>query len=248
VGEIALLSVRRPLLALLLAIASITIFSTRLVDPISLAILSESKTTAQRDHTKDVIATQASPQTWHDKPRWRNIICYLEYAVLLGAIANTITNSWQLGNNTVVVWKCNVPFLPLIWTLSPGLFHFVITIPFRYSNMAKAIRCDHKKTQLESKSAIWIWLYREFCISTPVSQHALTAATLSPWSSAFLKIAVLCGVIHFLLGIAIFSSLLFVSVLDALLIIIRYGISAAVCYLILAFELYSMQPESLARV
>ncbi|RPA71256.1 hypothetical protein BJ508DRAFT_419981 [Ascobolus immersus RN42] len=229
IGEIALISARRPLMAFLLAAASVTLASPRLVNPITQGAIGESLSVS---HSRP---TRPENWCWYDKPNWRRILALAQYPFLLASIANAVHNSYELGNQTVLAWKCNVSIFPLIWTLIPGFIFLLIAIPFRFSAMAKAIRRSSHKA----------WLQREFKAGEPIGQDVLNEALeLAPWTSTLMRLGVMCGILHGLVGAVIFSSVMFLSVLDAFVIVVRYGVSAMVCYGVFTYELYCMQPEN----
>src|SRR5690606_4452102 len=65
IGEVALISARRPLMAFLLAAASVTIASPRLVNPITQGAVQESLSVS---HSRP---TRPEQWCWYDKPHWR---------------------------------------------------------------------------------------------------------------------------------------------------------------------------------
>lgn len=107
-------------------------------------------------------------------------------------------------------------------------------------------RADNHATITMTSRAV-IWLRDEF---TPCSEHSPTTLICKKESYLFLFLSWCTStltVLHITYGVLMFSSLLFISVQDAVSVVGRYFISAIVCRAIVAFELAGMRKASTAK-
>jgi hypothetical protein len=56
------------------------------------------------------------------------LISLLQYVLAFAAAVNVVTTSLQLGLKTVLTWKKNQSYLPLIWVITPITIHLCATI------------------------------------------------------------------------------------------------------------------------
>ena len=162
----------------------------------------------------------------------------LEFILATGAIANNITNSYQLGMQTTCV------FAPQIWAL-PLCFSFFAIFPHLLGSLVlwSHVRCSRPcKTWLD-----WLKIQftptrvqSHFAIKTLQSTSRTAIATVGSW---FVSIYIACFLIY---GTLAFSSLIFITVRDATSVIGRYLISLLVCRMILIYELGVLREKYLS--
>lgn len=150
----------------------------------------------------------------------------LEFILTAGAIANNAINSYQLGMQTSCVFAPQLWFLPILWAFSGILVHL-------FGSWALWARINNErpyKTFLD-------WLRIQF---TPIAEQkplkveprevTLFSAVISWWVSIYIA----C---HIIFGTITFSTLVFITVRDAVDVIARYTASLLVCRAILIYEL-----------
>ena len=146
---------------------------------------------------------------------------------------------WQLGLQTILVWKPQMPFLVFLWsTLSVGM-HLVCSLAFAFSRTMSKVRRENKTRQEGGTQTILRWMRNEATICAAkkrrgYKQHKQKENAVTLSLNLF---AAFMGFILLIFGTTVFSSLLFISPLDALTVIIRYLASTIFCRFILKFEL-----------
>jgi hypothetical protein len=265
--EVCLLALigRRRFLALLLAAASPSIFTTR-----SFEYRTPSEILKVRLNMKHVDSTLEIKK--------RIIIIIIEYVVALGALANTATVSWQLGVKTISSTNPSNTLTPTLWFLLAIPAHIAGAIIFRLI----AIRVEYPgEDHSESRGAFKFWklsvwtswlkgfytglkghhrnpgstlshwgtaywniIRREFCLHLKQGQREKIYIkwfeesrlfTISAW---FLSVLI---VFHIILGTLILSGTTFIGPRDALGVMMRYIASVVACRVILLYELAVMR-------
>jgi hypothetical protein len=145
-----------------------------------------------------------------------------------GAIANNATNSLQLGMQTSCIFAPQIWYLPIMWAFLGILAH-------TYGAWAlwMRINCDRHYESFND------WVKIQF---TPINiteesppivetcEETMKSVVVSWWVS----VNIAC---HIIFGTLCFSSLIFITVRDALTVIVRYMVSLLVCRAILMYEL-----------
>lgn len=221
--EVGLLSLRRPFLAFMLGVGTPGITSI-----------------AASDHKSAIRMLQKEPDSL-DTPKLSRLsaiaIVALEYILACIAIGNVIYTSWQLGVSSVCSMAYDNTWLPLLWTCSA---------PFIYACGAFAImlRIDFNIPQqaTEQKAGMLKRLFRrEMQLCSQQDQASVTFRQES-YSFIFLSLLTsLLAIVHLAFGTVLLSSSLFVGTGDAFVITARYFASAAVCRVILMFEMNGMR-------
>lgn len=253
--QLAILSTRRPVLSFLLSVGSSEFYLDGLF---------------RIESTQELLSMAKGERLF---PRIRGpkaiLISVAEYVLAGLAVANVVHNSYRLGNKTVVSFVCNTWYFPLVWTLMlPGIF-LLVTIPFQFSRVAGAIRRQtyrqSPRTALSAASDLE---------PPPVLKHGGVPRTDSfkvakdivsleglpslghpsipsqglpnfeKWLTILLNAASFVAAIHVLVGICFFSSILFISVVDAIEVTMRYLASAAICRLIVTLEFTGMKAHA----
>lgn len=170
-------------------------------------------------------------QNSHVRPRrftrpYQYLVVIFEFILTAGAIANNATNSYQLGMRTSCVFAPQLWYLPILWAFLGILVHL-------YGSWALWARVSYErpyKTLLD-------WLRIQF---TPLAEQKLLK--IEPYEETLFSVVVSWWVsiyiaCHIIFGTLTFSSLIFITVRDALAVIGRYLISLLVCRAILMYEL-----------
>ncbi|KAI9729621.1 MAG: hypothetical protein M1818_008468 [Claussenomyces sp. TS43310] len=240
ITELALLSSKRPILSFLIAMGSPAICPNRLLDA--------------QDPYENIRYKPGAVAVPAPSGIWAFVLSALEYVLVMGCIANIIQTSFDLGDKTILVWACNAGFTPLAWSLAPAVIHLAVYIPI---NCSIPIRSPHLRSRAKQADAIGSIKSRT---SGPlhISEHRLpfwrrettlfaNQPDIDPHLKVgnkiviFVNLGVILGILHVLVGTVIFSSLTFISVIDSFTVIVRYGVSAAVCRFILVMEFASMK-------
>jgi hypothetical protein len=163
-------------------------------------------------------------------------IVAIEYIVACVAIANVMYTSWQLGVSSVCSMAYDNTWLPLLWTCSAPLI-------YACGAFAIMLRIDFNTQQdTEQKAGMLKRLFRremQLC-----SQQAQASVTFRRESYTFIFLSLLTSllaIVHLAFGTVLLSSSLFVGTGDAFVITARYFASAAVCRVILMFEMNGMR-------
>lgn len=245
IGEISLVSTRRRGLALLLAVANPSIYVSRLLS------FNDPRQYLQSDDT-----TTAIPDALLKLDgRWASVASALQYLLAAGAIVNVVHLSWELGFRTVIAWKCNTSYVPFLWTIMPLIVHLVaaagwhISTPVRainhqQSTKAQAMQCSGLGSKLRQ---MWTEEFKlpsqcdQMDVSTIPTGQRQTVSSHDKLAIFLNELAGFGAFLHLLFGTTVFSSLMFIGVLDALQVIARYIGSGVVCRIIVNWELAAMR-------
>ena len=223
IREIALLSSRRPLLSFLLAIGVPAVYVERpmeYADPLELLQSVAGRFTVGRLEAK----------------RTAIMLSGLEYLFVTLAIINLLEVSYSLGLKTVLSWKC-IPYLPMAWVLVPVLVHLLAALTFTTSKVMRHSEWRQTNDMQPHNSAFTRWIATEFLICANQPHQVLKVQAPGTVTVILNITATLMGSIHIIFGIIVFASLLFISLLDATLVGLRYMVSIIICRLILKFEI-----------
>ncbi|KNG90556.1 hypothetical protein ANOM_001540 [Aspergillus nomiae NRRL 13137] len=168
------------------------------------------------------------------------LISALEYIVALGAVANVATVCYQLGIRCICNYATEVTAQPLIWAFIIALIHIggMIALSLRYRVIRHPV-VELRNTRLNRFRR---YLVREI---TP-SLYATPVPDVDEIEESYLFLlfswCVSTGaVVHILYGTMVLSSLLFISVQDALANAGRFLASVVCCRAVLAYELAGLR-------
>ncbi|RAQ41716.1 hypothetical protein AFGD_001103 [Aspergillus flavus] len=168
------------------------------------------------------------------------LISALEYIVALGAVANIVTTCYQLGIQCICNYATEVTAQPLIWAFIVGLVHIggTIALSLRY----RVIRSPVGETHTVQPNWFQRYLIREM---TP-SLYSTPPPDVDEIEESYLFLlfswCVSTGaVVHILYGTMVLSSLLLISVQDALALAGRFLASVVCCRAVLAYELAGLR-------
>lgn len=125
--QLSVLSVRRPLLSLVLAIGTTGFYMDRLFSVESVA-----------DMLASVHGERFLPRlrgTW-----WGLAIGVFEYVAGTMALINVLQMALRLGDRTVISFKCSIWWFPLFWVMSLAAIFLLVAIPFQFSAVARRVR------------------------------------------------------------------------------------------------------------
>ena len=154
IGEICILSSNRPLLNFLLSLGCPSVLCFRSLtydDPV--ANLRPQRTLFIRTvmRAEGVSATVS-----------RRILSAFEYLLVLAAAANTLHASWTLGLQTVVSWKCQVSFLPFIWSILTIIVHLIASASWRHSEVIRSLQAvETLSFKRGTFATLWQWIVDE---------------------------------------------------------------------------------------
>lgn len=207
---------RRPLLGILLAAGAPCLHSYRDID--FGKVVEDLKNKNSHDHIR--LPHLSTPGHY--------IVLGLEFLVAAGAVANILENSYRLGIQTICVIGPHVWYLPILWV--------VLGVP----------------ASLYSSHILWSGLKRKDSHNCFRAQYTPTAERRSFGIGKFKKThlsVIESGILsmyiafHAIASTLIFSSLIFITVLDALGVVARYIASVLVCRAILKYELTQLRDK-----
>lgn len=235
-GEISLISWRRPILSLLLSMGAPAIYPSRILQP--------------EDPAKLLLETTGAVTS--TMPQLRGgvgvlVVSALEYVLPMAAIANILTTSYELGTKTVLSFDCSSSMMPIVWSIFPVLIHAAATIGFHLSRRRyeesglRVLRSPPPASNLKDKVSHLIKSEM-----TPCANLQLTAArggVVKPKliTTYLYNLAAFGSIFHVIIGTTVFSSLLYIGVIDAFILLLRYSASALVCRFIVCYELSGLQ-------
>jgi hypothetical protein len=208
------ITARRPLLGFLLAAGSPAVFSLR-------TFQYRSPTDALKEHSGVARFPTHNPVV-------DTLITVVEYVMALGAITNVALLSYDLGVKSFAAYSLNSEYLIGLWSF----IGVVIQLLGAYSFSIRA----RNKAKKSSKRVLH-WLRRQFTSmdrDEPVDVHLVEVTFVSMFLS---WLTTVLTTLHLIFGTITFSSLLFISVDDALGILGRFMASVLVCRMILVYEL-----------
>lgn len=213
-GDIAVLSTYRPGLAAFLALGFPAMSLSSLFSTIDVDYILR----------RPVTRTGRAYHGWLSKQSRlvKSAMSWLLYAVAAGAIVNNGYTSIYTDLRTVSGWRCGAVYMPLSWSLSGVIPAGVAMIAIRTRRAGTTTM-----TNILSLRDVPGWILSD-TVDGPATEIVF-------WLATFLT------VLQMIYGIVVFSSLLFVSFLDACPILLRYGISASICHLLLLVELSAMR-------
>ncbi|KXJ86355.1 hypothetical protein Micbo1qcDRAFT_168416 [Microdochium bolleyi] len=262
-AETALLALRRPFLAFLLALGS----------P-SVAIMKTSEfmmTVRDLVEHGDTRPTTISSYRWrHVTSKWRMAMSVAEYIITGAAVANVIYLAVQLGFNAIVMFAPETIFMVPLWTFICVIIHLggVLILylklkienngpqagpvhqmrnPEPYSNSSSGQQYHSTAVSGPPSDSIGILRRRTTVLSEEFTPAAFQEPKRLRWRQETILVNFLIWVlsigtlINLVLGSMIFSSLLFFSVRDVLLLVARYLVSTLVCRAIVRIELSGMK-------
>jgi hypothetical protein len=244
IAEMAVLSSYRPFLGFLIALGAPANWPTRLLEyNYPARVLGSSGNEARGV----LLVVHIAPRfKWTVAP-----ISALQYILAAAAVVNVAWTSVELGRRSILSWGCTTTFGPLLWTSLAGVVHLVAVASFvcvrkgAYSKELQKNGEDFESRSATSKIGRRLagMMTSEVTIYVEQRLHEDDENARVPPIAVVSNVLAGCGgFVHLVFGTIIFSSLLFVSVWDALNhILTRYNISAIVCRLIVVIEVAGLR-------
>jgi hypothetical protein len=245
VGELSLLSSNRPVLSFLLSLGSPAVFAIRALD---------------YDNPLDSIKERQDPVSKPSLFAQKRVECQgrreaaissCQYLLALACIVNVVWLSWQVGLQTIVSWKAGFSCLIFLWSSFAAAAHLTAATGWHLSRTMRTV-CQKSRKEKPYASHLSGWtqfLKEEVTICAAKRRHNYLACEQQEGViPLFLNLAAaVMGVVLLIFGTATFSSLLFISMVDATTVVARYLASALVCRFILMFELSGMAAVEVNR-
>jgi hypothetical protein len=235
VGEMALLSWRRPVLSLLLSMGAPAIYPSRIMqseDPTKLLLPTTDPLTSIMPRAGSRVAA--------------GIVAVFEYVVPAAAIANLLLTSYELGTKTILSFDCGNSMMPLVWSLLPVAIHAFAVVGFFLSRrMYEENGLQTTPSSPISRSRTWTsrFFRSEVTSYVEVKLAKRKKRFVRPRMITlyFYNLAAFASILHLIMGTAVFSSLLYIGVVDAIRLLLRYAASALACRFIVCYELGGLQ-------
>jgi hypothetical protein len=166
----------------------------------------------------------------------------MQYAFTILAVINLISTSLELGTKTVLSWRCSVSWLPLMWAMTPIACHAPAVLSLEVYR--RKVRSQWSKGDSKNLTLFGA-MESEFTISahnTNIMPIVEASEEVHPgaWSIALQSVASLFGILQVIFGMAVLSSLLYIGVEDATILLLRYATSAFICKSVMFLELEGM--------
>lgn len=231
--EAAMMAVvgRRPLLSLLLALGSPSVYFGRAM---------------AEYHPLDMLKMPAGRfRSIYTDGGTKVLINIVEYLVVLAAVVNVGMLEWQLGVGTICSFLSWTPLGPLMWSLLALPIHLLgcLVVRLRIRRVLGGI--DDENTDVTLKT--WVLdlpgraKYVFANVFTPsAAQKGGVRVKVFPeeyWKLATRWVLTMCTIAHLIFGTLLLSSLLFLGPEDAVGIVFRYLVSVLACRLIVMYEL-----------
>ncbi|KAI1453652.1 hypothetical protein F4805DRAFT_442640 [Annulohypoxylon moriforme] len=229
--EMALLALRRPILAILLAIPMPCL---RIADGSSPGPVSLLRSPIDLPFRLGILA---SPPVW-----LKALVSILEYALASLSVVNMIYQAYQLAFWTITVSSIALYSGPLPATYGPFLWLMLIIVVHLLSFGASNLKYKKDRVRHRNQAKSWTgWLRSEL---TPCMHGEPMWLICGP--RTYLQMATSSGVsigalVLLVYATILLSSQIFISLGDALGVIVRFLLGALVCRTILAFELRGMR-------
>lgn len=271
INELATLMVTRPLLASLLAAGVPTPNLSDLFSSFNPGLVLEDKfapSAIVRSIYQFFRADREGRTSWAWKGAL--VISCLEYLLAGGILVNMLVSAVDLGRKSNVVWRCNTNFLPLTWTLY-GLLVFWIAAAGACACLFAPLKIVSRNSEppisslefstigvdrsapvydeADTRGGIDPWklhLVSEFVPHLFRTHGPAWIAPQDPERTTILS-EICCvtattlalGLLAY--GTALTSSLLYISVDDAAVVVARFLAAALLCRMVVMFELGGMR-------
>lgn len=222
--EAGLLALRRPFLAFLLVAGSPAVSPIRTFEYRSPVELLRKEPDCISTHPKGGLSQSG--------------VVVLQYLAAAGAVVNLAHVSWQLSIWTVCAFSSDSEFLPLLWAFLAIVVHLFGTLAVMLRVRLSSRSGDTIST---TKDQVKRAICREFkisCDQEPSKLEFRKESRLFIFISWFTSTGT---VLHIIFGTVVFSSMLFISTQDALIVVGRYLASALICRIVLMFEVSGMR-------
>lgn len=138
-AEISLLSAHRPLLSFLISMGASAIWPNRIFEYV---------------HPPEILRRR-SRSPWASKMRpWPAAMMSLaQYIVAIGAIANVMTTSIEIGRKSILAFGCTTTYAPLVWSSLPSAIHLVSVLSYFIARKVALRRRSTERPLEEAESS-----------------------------------------------------------------------------------------------
>jgi hypothetical protein len=256
IAEVAAISTRRPLLAVLVALGCPTSYLGRVfrrvdirepLEPIDRSIigtkLGKYLTDGKSGNAGVVDASNTIKR--HSHPFVGYVADLAMYVLALLAVANGVQISIYTDLRTISGWRCGALFMPMVWFLMSVVEHGWGMIAAQIQSRRVHTGTGPQSTpQSNSKLSATRWLFswpRSLLVSDLYTQ--ILRAEPTPWSEFVFWIAQASALVHMIFGIFELSSLVFISALESVQVFARFALSIVLCQIVVQIELAIIRAE-----
>lgn len=219
--EVGLVALRRPFLAFLLAAGAPAVSPIRTFDYV--------------DPKELLQKPPGSVKVFSMGPTKKFAIALLQYVVAAAAVLNLATVSYQLCIRTVCSFAPETAYEPAVWAFLAVAVHI-----FGSWSVYLRVRMVTGGSGV-GRGRLWQRILREFTPSAAREEAELEIKD-ETYGYIFLAWFTSMGtVLHIVYGTLLFSSIIFISTGDAVLVVVRYLSSTLVCRAIVMFELSGLR-------
>ncbi len=165
------------------------------------------------------------------------VVLVAEYALAMAAVANLGVVSWQLCIRTICSFSQDTIYMPALWSFFAAAIHIggatAVALRVRLYEKSK----DGRYRRL----GIWRTLKQEFRLTRNQDTVLMDLHDETYWFLGWSWVVASGTVVHIIFGTLVFSSILFVTTLDAVVVCFQLLGSTIVCRAILMFELSGMR-------
>ncbi|KAI1738611.1 hypothetical protein F4680DRAFT_163537 [Xylaria scruposa] len=235
-AETALVGLRSPLLGFLISAGSPAVSMMKTHD-FSSAIVEFVEKGDTRDFGMGKLRWSSG------RGKWAFLISLLEYAAVGGAVANVLHLAWNLGIYAIAIFAPDTIFGVPLWTLGAALIHLAGCLAVGVRVRMRPVDSRNGGDYNARTRPLNTWIPHQ--LIPAVFQPAMTLELRQGGANAFwfytltwiISIGILAQVAF---GTLVLSGLLFFSLVDCLIIVGRYALSAVVCRAVVRLELSGM--------
>ncbi|KAI1747047.1 hypothetical protein F4782DRAFT_552592 [Xylaria castorea] len=235
-AETALVGIRRPLLGFLISAGSPAVSMMKTSD-----FASSIMEFVEKGDTRDF---GMGKLRWSSgRAKWAFLISILEYVAVGGAVANVLHLAWNLGIYAIAIFAPDTIFGVPLWTLGAALIHVAGVLAVGVRVRMRSIDSRNGGDYNTRTKPLNTWIPHQ--LIPAVFQPAMTLELRQGGANSFwfyaltwiISIGILAQVAF---GTLVLSGLLFFSLVDCLIIVGRYALSAVVCRAVVRLELSGM--------
>lgn len=213
-AETGLLSLRRPLLAFLIGAGAPAVSPTRMFN-----------------YGEELVQLRPKSIRAPRLGRTSSIVMIVaEYVFALTAVANLCLASYQLCLRTICSFAQDTSYLPALWAFLAAAVHV-------FGALAVTLHVRITETHSNKRRSIRQRIKDEFQLSYDQKDATLTLLEESPYCIFVSWLTSSGTVVHIIFGTLVFSSILFITTLDAVTVVFQFLGSTIVCRAGLMFEL-----------
>lgn len=164
------------------------------------------------------------------------LVSFFEYVLSAGSVANIVTLGVELGIRAPCTFALHLTYLPLLWGILGAVGHLT---------GAMALRCRARLTNKSTSNMVSVsWI--KFQLGLESTQRSSLGVDLVKETSFYNFLTFFTSIYtscHVVWGTLVFSSILFISVRDSIMVIGRLMVSVICCRVILMYELAKLREQ-----